>query len=1143
MTSVMDNAMDSVKRKGKCGAEAAAPAGPGRLDVSELRQRLTEKKGPEFWRSLDELSGTPEFQEMLHREFPRYASEWPEGFSRRRFLQLSSASLALAGLAGCTKQPIEKIVPYVRQPEQIIPGKPLFFATALTLGGYATGVLAESHIGRPTKIEGNPDHPASLGATDVFAQAAILTLYDPDRSQTPLRAGRQDTWGRFVGEMSATLRSLQALGGEGLRILTGTVTSPTLASQMQTLLTAFPRARWHRWEPAAPHQAQAAARRAFGAPLEAVYDFTQADVVLTVGSDTLCHGPAGVRYSHDFASRRRVRGDNPNMNRLYAVESVPANSSTVADHRLQLPPDQLEAFLLALAQVLGVAGVAAPPGTAPLADPTAQKWVQAVSADLRAHAGRSAVVADEYLSTATQVLVHGINQALGNIGRTVNFIEPVEAAPVDHVQSIRELAADMHAGRVDTLVMLDGVNPVYTAPADLRFAEALQKVRLRVHHGLYQDETSVYCHWHVNAAHELESWGDARSFDGTVSILQPLIDPLYEGKTAHEVLSAFSNRPDSTSYDIVREFWSGRLAGLAAGFSGQPGSESGGLQTTLGMGGFSGTIGDAGSMSRSAGQNTDGQGQNTDGQVNQGRATGDTAAGAAGTTGSVASGAGAPAAGAATGTAAAGFETAWRRVLNAGIVPNTAARPASAAVNGGAVQQAAGEIAAAARNRAEGRVTLLFRPDPTVWDGRFASNAWLQELPKPISKLVWDNALFLSPRTAERLKVSYHETVTVAAGGRELKDVAVWILPGMADDTAYLTLGYGRKNAGKGTGQGFNAYALRTSNALWSLPGVEIRPLGGRYELACTQNHHLIGDEVNEDAEATEQAMKRRIIRTGTLEQLRADPDFIQEHREKPPEGLTMYPNYVFEGHSWGMAIDLSVCTGCSSCVIACQSENNIPVVGKEQVLAGREMHWLRIDRYFWGDLDAPLIHNQPLPCMHCETAPCEVVCPVAATVHSDEGLNDMVYNRCVGTRYCSNNCPYKVRRFNFLRYAPKDDPLLAMAMNPDVTVRMRGVMEKCTYCVQRIEQAKIESKVEGEPIPPNWLKTACQQACPTGAIVFGDQNDPDWEVTQWKASPLHYGLLEELNTRPHTTYLAKLRNPNPALEPPAAKGPEHGHA
>jgi MoCo/4Fe-4S cofactor protein with predicted Tat translocation signal len=1038
--------MDIVNNQGKCGAEAAAAPAPVRLDLEEVRERLRAKKGPELWRSLDELAATPAFQDLLHREFPRYASEWTDGVSRRRFLQLAGASLALAGLTGCTKQPPEKIVPYVRQPEQLIPGKPLYFATALTLGGYATGVVAESHQGRPTKIEGNPDHPASLGATDVFTQAAVLTLYDPDRSQAILRTGRPGgTWGGFVGEMNATLRALQALNGRGLRLLTGAVTSPTLAAQIQDLLRRFPQARWHRWEPAGRHQSAAAAVRAFGRRLETLYDFTRARVILTLGADVLCEGPAGVRYSHDFAGGRRVRGDRKEMSRVYAVESVPTNGATVADHRLQLPPAQVEAFTLALAQTLG----AAPGGGEPLSDPEARKWVDAVADDLRQNQGASLVIAGEYASPAAQVLVHAVNQVLGNAGSTVHYLEPLEADPVDHARSLRELVRDMDAGQVELLLMLDGVNPVYTAPADLDFTGALQKVPLRVHHGLYEDETSEHCHWHVPAAHELESWSDARSFDGTVSLIQPLIDPLYGGKTAHEVLGALSNQPDATSYDLVHELWSTRLAGTA--------------------------------------------------------------------------------------------ETAWREALLTGLISGTAAPRVAAAVDAGATRQAAAEIAAAASRVRPGEITLLFRPDPTVWDGRFASNAWLQELPKPVSKLTWDNALIVSPKTAERLKVSFHETVEVSAGGRKL-EAAVWVLPGVAEDTALLTLGYGRRRAGKATGLGFNAYALRTATALWAAPGVEIRPTGGRYELACTQNHHLIrGDEVNEDDLATAAAAERHVVRTGTLEQFRRDPGFIKDAREVPGQDETMFPNWRYDGHKWGLGIDLNVCTGCSACVVACQSENNIPVVGKDQVLAGREMHWLRIDRYFAGDLDAPAIHNQPLPCMHCETAPCEVVCPVAATVHSDEGLNDMVYNRCVGTRYCSNNCPYKVRRFNFLRYSDKETPVLALLNNPDVTVRMRGVMEKCTYCVQRIEQAKIESKVEGRPIAPNAIQTACQQACPTRAIVFGDLNDEAWEVRRWRDDPLNYGLLEEINTRPRTTYLAKLRNPNPLLEP--AEGAEHGHA
>ncbi len=1058
--------MDSTSGvKGKCGAEAGCRCGAAEpLDLEQVRAKLRDKKGPELWRSLEELAGTPQFEEMLHREFPRQASEWPsgaegaEGVSRRGFLQLAGASLALAGLTGCTKQPVERIVPYVRQPEQVIPGKPLFFATALTLGGYATGVLAESHLGRPTKIEGNPDHPASLGATDVFSQAAVLTLYDPQRSQSVARAGRISTWSGFVSDTGAALRALQALGGDGLRILTGAVTSPTLAAQIQALLTQYPRARWHRWEPAGHHHAHAAAMSAFGRPVETRYDFSRAAVVLAIDSDVLTCGPGNVRYSRDFTANRQVRASRPEMNRLYCVESMPTNTSTISDHRLQLPPAEVEAFTAALAQALGVTGAG---GGQVLADDLtgkrAQRWVQAVAQDLRQNAGRSLVAGDEYLSPACQVLIHAINQALGNVGATVFHTEPVEAAPVppapsvSYAESLAELVRDMGAGRVDILLMLDGVNPVYTSPADLGFAAALDKVRLRIHHGLYGDETSERCHWHIPAAHELETWSDARAFDGTVSIIQPLIEPLYDGKSAHEVLAALGSQPDATSYDLVRAHW----------------------QTLL--------VGD--------------------------------------------------------------FEGAWRAALHDGFLPNTQLPPVSAGVAGGAAQQAAAQILQdVQRARAQKDViTLCFRPDPTVWDGRFASNTWLQELPKPITKLTWDNAVLLGPATAQRLGVRLEEKIELTWKGRKLQ-AAVWVQPGMAENTAVLTLGYGRTRAGQhASGAGFNAYALRTSDALWTARGVEVRGLGEHHAFACTQNHHVLESGESEIPLASAEAERRHLIRTGTLEQFRQDRDFIKKHREKPKDDMSMYPAHKYEGHKWGMAIDLNVCTGCSSCVIACQAENNIPVVGKDQVLAGREMHWLRIDRYFYGVLDEPAIHNQPVPCMHCENAPCEVVCPVAATAHSDEGLNDMVYNRCVGTRYCSNNCPYKVRRFNFLRYSDRESPLMRMLYNPDVTVRMRGVMEKCTYCVQRIEQAKIESKVEGQGIPVDKLQTACQQSCPTQAIVFGDLNDEAWTVTQWQADPLNYGLLEEINTRPRTTYLAKLRNPNPLLEP--AERTEHGHS
>jgi molybdopterin-containing oxidoreductase family iron-sulfur binding subunit len=1101
--------MESVKAKGKCGAQGSPQAEGERLDLAAVREQarekarenlreesgdgsresLSEARGPELWRSLDEIAGTAEFREMLHREFPRHASEWPEGVSRRAFLQLSGASLGLAGLTACTRQPVEKVIPYVRKPEQIIPGKPLFFATALSLGGYATGVLAESHEGRPTKIEGNPEHPASFGATDVYTQASVLTLYDPDRSQKVLSSGRDSTWSAFVNEIVAAMRVKEAIAGEGLRFLTGTVTSPLLAAQIADLLQRFPKARWHRWEAAGRHQTRAASRRAFGRPLDVRYDLRQADVLVTLDSDLLTEGPGAVVYARQFADRRRLRATSPaatgdaahtaidvvnhvatqKMNRLYAVESAPTRTGTLADHRLQLPPAQVEAFAVALAEALGVV---ASTGVA-LSD-KAKTWIDAVAQDLKAHAGRSLVVADEYGSTDLQVLVHGINAALGNLGKTVLTAEPVEVDPVDHLQSLSELVADMKSGAVDLLVMLDGVNPVYTAPVDLDFAAALEKVRLRVHHGLYEDETSEYCHWHLHGVHELEGWSDARAFEGTISIVQPLIEPLYGGKSAHEVLAVLGGQLDATGYDLLRKFWDKGLAGFA------PALEAKAKEAGFPQGGA---------------------------------------------------------------TQAEPLEANWRRALHTGFLPGSELPAVPATVDGSALAPAAAGLAKAAKLQVElPGITLLFRPDPTIYDGRFASNAWLQEVAKPITKLSWDNAVLFGPKTAERLKIGPEDTLQIGLGVHSIK-AAAWVLPGVAENTAVLTLGYGRRRAGKGTGQGFNAYALRTRDQLWAAPGLSIHNLGERFILACTQNHHVLHGGIHEDELASTEAEKREVIRTATLAGLVANPQLIAEKREIPTE--SMYPPFKYEGHAWGMAIDLSVCTGCNACVVACQSENNIPVVGKDQVLRGREMHWLRIDRYFAsatpGDLDEPTIHHQPLPCMHCENAPCEVVCPVAATTHSDEGLNDMTYNRCVGTRYCSNNCPYKVRRFNFLRYADKDTPVLALLQNPDVTVRMRGVMEKCSYCVQRIEEAKITSKVEEKPIPADGIKTACQQVCPSQAIAFGDINQPDWQVTQWKQSPLSYGLLEEVGTRPRTTYLAKLSNPNSALAP--ARGTEHGHA
>jgi MoCo/4Fe-4S cofactor protein with predicted Tat translocation signal len=1063
--------MDSLKvLSNKCDAEHGRPAEAAPLDLGAVRERLRGKKGDELWRSLDELGDTPEFREFLHREFPRQASELSlaadgadgadGGVSRRNFLKLTSASLALAGMTACTRQPVEKIVPYVEQPEQIVPGKPLFFATTSRLGGYGTGVLAESHMGRPTKIEGNPDHPASLGATDIFAQASVLTLYDPERSQSILKNGRIDKWSNFIAEIGSKVRALEALGGEGVRILTGDITSPTELGLLDTLMTRLPQARWVRWEPAGDHNTAAGSRRAFGAPYSARYDLTRARVVVALESDFLSCGSGHIRYARDFTAGRKVRkSSEPVMNRLYAVESTPTSTASLADHRLQVPPAQVEVMAALLATRLGVAGAAVPAGTP--ADTRLAKWADEVARDLRAAAPGSTLVAvGEGASPAAHVLGHAMNQALGNVGSTVVYTEPVaRSGQTGQAEDLAALVADLNAGGVELLLLLGGVNPVYNAPADLRFTDALKKARLSIHHGMFEDETSQYCNWHVPATHDLESWGDARSFDGTVSFLQPLIEPLHESsKTTLEILGVLLNRLDVTPYDLVREQWQGKIAG--------------------------------------------------------------------------------------------DFEAGFRKILHDGLIVGSQLPPAAVpGVDGGAIATAAAEIGAVARrDAARGAIVLQLRPDPTIHDGSFANHPWLQELPKPLSKLTWDNALMLSPRTAEALKLAIEDPVEVSwkdaeTGATYKLNTAVWVLPGQADGTAGLTLGYGRARAGqRGTNLGFNAYALRTTKNLWSVPGISIRSLGGRYKLACTQNHHLLESGMDEIPLAMEEAEKRHLVRVGTLEQYKADPAAIAKPGHHV-EDLSFYPDWEYKGPAWGMAIDLSSCTGCSSCIVACQAENNIPAVGKEQVLRGREMHWLRIDRYYQGDLDDPGYHFQPLPCMQCERAPCEVVCPVAATSHSEEGLNDMTYNRCVGTRYCSNNCPYKVRRFNFFRFSERTNPLIALAQNPDVTVRMRGVMEKCTYCVQRIEESKIDSKVTGKPIEERRLQTACQQACPTQAIVFGDILQPDWEVSRRKAEPTNYSLLEDLNTRPRTTYLAKIKNPNPALEPATTERNEHGHA
>jgi molybdopterin-containing oxidoreductase family iron-sulfur binding subunit len=1004
------------------------------LDFKAFRERVGDLRGKEYWRSLEELSRSDAFDEFFEQEFPQQAIALSRGVDRRSFVKLMGASVAMAGLAAC-RPPGETIVPYVNQPENLIPGKPIYFATAMPLSGYAKGVLVESHMHRPTKIEGNPDHPASLGASDAFMQASILNLYDPDRSQVVRRMGEISTWSEFVAGIQPILNNARA-DGSRVRILTQTVTSPTLGAQIQALLAQFPGMGWHQWEPAG-HGRREGARLAFGGNVNPVYDFTKANVVVSLGSDFLDEGPAHLRYARDFSSRRRVREGTTAMNRFYAIESAPSSTGSVADHRVSVKPSQIEAMGRAiLAGIGGGAGAAAP---------AAPEFISALVKDLQANRGASIVVPGDDQPPVVHAIAHAINGALGNIGSTVMVIDSPEVAPVNQLESLRELTTLMHAGRVDALFILGG-NPVYDAPADFRFRDALQRVPFRAHLSLHNDETSMLCHWHIPETHYLEAWGDARAYDGTVTIMQPLIAPLYNGRSAHELLGSMLGGLDVSSYAAVRNTWFGR-----------------------GM-----------------------------------------------------------------------TEAAWRKSLHDGLVAGTASAPRAGA--------AAAPPAAAPSRPAGGGIEIEIKTDPTLYDGRFANNGWLQELPKPQTKITWDNVLLMGPKTADALGFGAEErarlfneletrVARVELSGATV-ELPVWVIPGYAEGAAAIYLGSGRDFGGRiASGSGTNIYPLRTSQAMHGGPA-RVELTSRRYEVACTQEHQSIDPKV---------VGERGIIREGSLQDFIRNPAFAQaEHHGGMPAGLehtdeSLYPPFAYKGHAWAMVIDTSVCTGCNGCVVACQAENNIPIVGKKEVLREREMHWLRIDRYFKGDAENPEVFHQPVPCMQCELAPCEPVCPVEATSHSEEGLNDMTYNRCVGTRYCSNNCPYKVRRFNFFHYADYDTEALKPMRNPDVTVRTRGVMEKCTYCVQRINHARIEAQKDGNRrVRDGEVVTACQQACPTQAIVFGDMNDPQSAVAKLKQQPTNYALLEELNTKPRTTYLATIRNPNPELVKAAAEEEHH---
>ncbi len=949
------------------------------------------------WRSLDELSCSPSFRARVANEFPALVSALQAPHGRREVLRLMGAAFALAGLAGCDDGAPggELIPPVMPSPETVGRGNNMF-ATASILAGYATGILVRHVAGRPIKVEGNPAHPASLGSTDAIQQAEILSFYDPDRAAVMTRDGVPQDWQTLRTALADQREKLANTHGEGFRLLTGTMTSPTLGRQLAELQQRYPAMRWHQWEPVSRDAVRTGAMLAYGQAVEIVPKLSSADVILAIDSDLLDSAPGHVRFARDFASRRNPARD-PHMSRVYAIEPTPTLIGVAADHRFIAGPRDLQRVTVALAEAVlhGVSPSDAPP------------WLSTVLTDLQQHRGRGFVHIGPHQPAELHALVHAMNETLGGRGSTYDLITPVEAAPIDQAASLRDLVADMQSGRVENLVIIDS-NPVFTASPTLGFAEGLKRVPFSLALTTEPNETSQQTQWSLPQAHPYEDWSDARAFEGSATIVQPQAQPLYGGISPHRLLAWFIDDGAPTALELVRRTWQASFKD---------------------------------------------------------------------------------------------FDRDWHDALASGVVANTGAPAAD-------VRLRADVTSARPVDVADQPVALLFRPDPHLWDGRFANNAWLQELPRPLTKLVWDNPLLISPEQARLLKLVNGDEVALRIGTHAIT-VPVWIMPGQAADCAVALLGFGRRVVGAvGEGAGFDFYQFTGRS---DTP--QLLKSGSHKVLARTEHHNPL-DQTDED-----------IVRHGSLAAFTAEQQFLADRSE--PEAL--YRRVPPGPAEWGMSVDLNACIGCNACVVACMAENNIPVVGKEQVIHEREMHWLRIDRYYAGDATAPDIFFQPMLCMHCEQAPCEIVCPVAATVHDDEGLNVMVYNRCVGTRFCSNNCPYKVRRFNYFDFT-RQEHRPAVARNPEVTVRARGVMEKCTFCLQRIAAARIVADVENRPVGGNEVQTACQAACPTQAFSFGNMAQNDADVLARKHSPLSYALLQDQNTHPRVTYEARIRNINPAI-------------
>ncbi|MEN2976501.1 Fe-S-cluster-containing hydrogenase (plasmid) [Tistrella bauzanensis] len=976
-------------------------------DVTTIRARLAGRTGRDFWRGLDDLTETPALRRVVDPELlSRVAAA--SDIDRRSMLKLMGASLALAGLTGCKTEADETAMPYVTAPEFTTPGVPRYYATGIGFAGYLQPVVGKTHVGRPVKLEGNDRHPATGGATDPFMQAALLGLYDPDRSTVPRELGGPTTWQAVERAATARAAALDASGGAGFRLLTGAVSSPTLRRQIGAMMRRWPRARWHVLEPAAEDSRHAATQRAFGQPLDPDLRLDLAGMVVDLDDDILGPGPRQAVHGRRWSMRRLARQAGDGDAALYVAEASPTLTGLMADERLIAESARIGALTTALAASLGLPGIEAPALTA-----AERRWVAGAVAGIRSHRGRAVVCVGARQPVAIQALGLLINRHIGAIGTTLRLIRPVIAAPPDGAGSFATLARDMAAGRVGTLAII-GANPAYTAPADLGFVAAMEAVPVRIHAGLHVDETAALCHWHLPLEHDLETWSDGRAVDGTAGIVQPLVRPFHDVRSVHVVVAALQGGPTGTAgggRTVVQDTW----------------------------------------------------------------------------------------------RAAWGpdFDQRWQDALLQGFVAGSAAPPVMPDGIAAADGLDAGNMSAV--DDASG-LHLELRPDPTIWDGRYAENAWLQETPKPHTKLTWGNVLMISPALAAERGIATGDGLRVETDDGAAVSGPAWVLPGQAARTVTATLGYGRSAPGRiADGLGYNAFRLRRHDRPWHVGRVEVTAEDVRHRLATTQRH---------------QAMDGYdFVRTVPA------PDAPPPKPEAVPEAVppSLYPQPTGGSPSWGMSIDLDLCIGCNACVVACVAENNVPVVGRDLVAEGREMHWLRVDHYHEGAPEDPRMYVQPVPCMHCEQAPCEMGCPVNATVHSSDGLNLQVYNRCIGTRTCSSFCPYKVRRFNWFDYTGDDpEPVRAMR-NPDVTVRDRGVMEKCTYCIQRISAARIEAKKDGRPIRDGEVVPACQQACPTRAIVFGDVTDPDTAVSRRKAGPRDYSLLEEAGTRPRTTYLARI--------------------